>query len=71
MRYLRLEALGSGSDFTPFLQHIGIASLNVGFGGESEGGIYHSIYDDFAWYSRFGDPDFTYSRALAQSVGSA
>ena len=66
---LRLEALGSGSDFTPFLQHIGIASLNVGFGGESEGGIYHSIYDDFTWYSRFGDPDFTYSRALSQSVG--
>ena len=44
---LRIEALGSGSDFTPFLQHLGIASLNVGFGGEDDGGIYHSIYDDF------------------------
>ena len=46
-RYLELEALGSGSDYTPFLQHIGLASLNVGFDGESDGGIYHSIYDDF------------------------
>jgi N-acetylated-alpha-linked acidic dipeptidase len=66
---LRLEALGSGSDFTPFLQHAGIASLNLGFAGESRGGIYHSIYDDFAWYSRFGDPDFAYARALAQTGG--
>ncbi len=67
---LRLEALGSGSDFTPFLQHIGMASLNLGFGGESNGGIYHSIYDDFTWYSRFGDTDFVYARALAQSAGT-
>jgi N-acetylated-alpha-linked acidic dipeptidase len=67
---LRLEALGSGSDFTPFLQHVGIASLNIGFGGESQGGIYHSIYDDFTWYSRFGDPDFVYSRTLAQTGGT-
>lgn len=67
---LRIEALGSGSDFTPFLQHIGIASLNLGFGGESEGGIYHSIYDDFTWYSRFSDTDFVYARALAQTAGT-
>ncbi len=67
---LRLEALGSGSDFTPFLQHLGIASLNVGFGGEDDGGIYHSIYDDFTWYSRFSDTDFSYARALAQSSGT-
>jgi N-acetylated-alpha-linked acidic dipeptidase len=67
---LRLEALGSGSDFTPFLQHIGLASLNLGFGGESDGGIYHSIYDDFTWYSRFADTDFVYARALAQSAGT-
>jgi N-acetylated-alpha-linked acidic dipeptidase len=67
---LRLEALGSGSDFTPFLQHLGIASLNLGFGGEDEGGIYHSIYDDFTWYSRFSDTDFSYARALAQSSGT-
>jgi N-acetylated-alpha-linked acidic dipeptidase len=67
---LRLEALGSGSDFTPFLQHLGIASLNLGFGGEDNGGIYHSIYDDFTWYSRFADTDFTYARALAQAGGT-
>jgi N-acetylated-alpha-linked acidic dipeptidase len=67
---LRLEALGSGSDFTPFLQHLGIASLNLGFGGEDNGGIYHSIYDDFTWYSHFSDSDFTYARALAQSGGT-
>ena len=68
-RYLELEALGSGSDFTPFLQYIGLASLNLGFDGESEGGIYHSIYDDFTWYSRFGDTDFSYARTLAQTAG--
>ena len=67
---LRLEALGSGSDFTPFLQHLGIASLNLGFGGEDDGGIYHSIYDDFSWYSRFADTDFAYARALAQTGGT-
>src|SRR5213594_2827865 len=48
---LRIGALGSGSDFTPFLQHVGIASLNLGYGGEDGGGIYHSIYDDFKWYT--------------------
>ncbi|HVH10556.1 MAG TPA: transferrin receptor-like dimerization domain-containing protein [Gemmatimonadales bacterium] len=68
---LRIEALGSGSDFTPFLQHIGIASLNLGFGGESGGGIYHSIYDDFKWFTTFDDTSFAYSRALAQTVGTA
>jgi N-acetylated-alpha-linked acidic dipeptidase len=67
---LRLEALGSGSDFTPFLQHVGIASLNIGFGGESSGGVYHSIYDDFSWYTRFGDPEFVYARTLAQTGGT-
>jgi N-acetylated-alpha-linked acidic dipeptidase len=66
---LRIEALGSGSDFTPFLQHVGIASLNIGFGGEDDGGIYHSIYDDFSWYTRFADTDFVYARALAQTGG--
>jgi len=67
---LRIEALGSGSDFTPFLQHIGMAALNLGFAGESDGGIYHSIYDDFTWYTRFSDTDFAYARALAQSAGT-
>jgi N-acetylated-alpha-linked acidic dipeptidase len=69
---LRLDALGSGSDFTPFLQHLGIASLNLGFGGEdpNSGGVYHSIYDDFAWYTRFSDTSFVYGRALAQVAGT-
>ncbi|HEX4438921.1 MAG TPA: transferrin receptor-like dimerization domain-containing protein [Thermoanaerobaculia bacterium] len=67
---MRIEALGSGSDFTPFLQHIGIASLNLGFAGESNGGVYHSIYDDFRWYSQFSDTDFVYARALAQTAGT-
>src|SRR5437867_1632185 len=68
---LRIEALGSGSDFTPFLQHIGVATLNLGFGGEGGGGIYHSIYDDFKWYTTFDDTSFVYGRALAQTVGTA
>ena len=68
---LRIDALGSGSDYTPFLQHLGIPSLDLGFGGETKGGIYHSIYDDFSWYSRFSDTAFVYGRALAQTVGTA
>jgi len=68
---LRIPALGSGSDFTGFLQHDGIASLNIGFGGEDGGGIYHSIYDDFYWYTHFADTDFVYGRALAQAGGTA
>jgi N-acetylated-alpha-linked acidic dipeptidase len=69
---IRIGALGSGSDFTPFLQHAGIASLNMSFEGEGGGGgVYHSIYDDFTWYSRFDDPDFTYGRALSQTTGTA
>jgi N-acetylated-alpha-linked acidic dipeptidase len=68
---LRIDALGSGSDYTPFLQHLGIASLNLGYYGESDGGIYHSIYDDFYWYTHFGDPTFVYGRALSQTVGTA
>lgn len=65
----RLSALGSGSDFTPFLQHLGVASLNIGFGGEDSGGSYHSIYDSFDHYSRFGDPTFEYGAALAKTGG--
>jgi len=67
---LRIGALGSGSDFTPFLQHLGVASLNMGYGGEDDGGIYHSIYDDFYWYTHFSDTSFVYGRALAQAVGT-
>ncbi len=68
---LRIPALGSGSDYTAFLQHDGVASLNIGFGGEDEGGIYHSIYDDFYWFTHFSDTDFVYGRALAQTGGTA
>ena len=67
---LRIPALGSGSDYTAFLQHDGVASLNIGFGGEDGGGIYHSIYDDFYWYTHFSDTDFVYGRALAQTGGT-
>ena len=67
---LRLEALGSGSDFTPFLQHAGVPTLNVGFGGEDGGGIYHSIYDSFYWYTHFSDTSFVYGRTLAQLAGT-
>jgi N-acetylated-alpha-linked acidic dipeptidase len=66
---LRIDALGSGSDFTPFLQHVGIASLNIGFGGEDGGGDYHSIYDSFDHYVRFADPNFEYGVALAKVGG--
>ncbi|HTQ59551.1 MAG TPA: M28 family metallopeptidase [Candidatus Solibacter sp.] len=67
---LHLGALGSGSDYTPFLQHLGIASANIGFGGEDGGGIYHSIYDDFYWYTHFADTNFVYGRALSQAGGT-
>ena len=69
---LRISALGSGSDFTPFLQHAGVATLNIGYGDEGQtGGVYHSIYDSFDHYTRFGDPNFAYGVALAQTCGHA
>jgi len=61
-----LGALGAGSDYVAFLDHIGIASLNLGFGGQNLGGVYHSIYDDPEWFERFADPGFTYGAALSQ-----
>jgi N-acetylated-alpha-linked acidic dipeptidase len=67
---LRIGALGSGSDFTPFLQHAGVPTLNIGFGGEDGSGIYHSIYDSFYWYTHFSDTAFVYGRALAQAAGT-
>ena len=69
---LRIDALGSGSDLRPFLQHLGIASLDLGFGGEEPGsdGVYHSIYDSFAYYTRFDDTGFVYNRALSQVAGT-
>jgi N-acetylated-alpha-linked acidic dipeptidase len=66
---LQLDALGSGSDYTPFLQHLGINSLNVEFHGESEYGVYHSAYDSFDHFRRFVDPTFQYGIALAQVTG--
>jgi N-acetylated-alpha-linked acidic dipeptidase len=65
----RIQPLGSGSDYTPFLQHLGIASLNLGYGGEGQYGQYHSIYDSFDHYIRFMDTDFKYGVALAQTAG--
>jgi len=67
---LPIDALGSGSDYTTFLQHLGIAALNIGYGGEDGGGIYHSIYDSYAWYTRFSDTTFVYGKALAQTGGT-
>jgi N-acetylated-alpha-linked acidic dipeptidase len=68
---LRISALGSGSDYTAFIDHLGVASLNLGFGGDGGGGIYHSIYDDYYWYTHFSDGDFVYGRALSQTIGTA
>jgi N-acetylated-alpha-linked acidic dipeptidase len=68
---LRLDMLGGGSDHAPFNNFAGVAALGIGFGGEDGGGIYHSIYDDFYWYTHFSDTDFTYGRALSQTGGTA
>lgn len=69
---LRIGALGSGSDYTPFLQHLGIATASIQYGGAiPSAGVYHSIYDDFYWYTHFGDDNFAYGRALAETVGTA
>ena len=64
-----IGALGSGSDYTPFLQHLGVASLNLSYSGEGGGGSYHSIFDSFDHYTRFIDPDFAYGIALAKTAG--
>jgi N-acetylated-alpha-linked acidic dipeptidase len=68
---LRIGALGSGSDYTAFIDHVGIATMDIQYGGEDDSGIYHSIYDDFYWYTHFSDTDFVYGRALAQTVGTS
>ena len=65
----KLFPLGSGTDYTVFVDHLGIASLNLGYYGEDREGIYHSIYDDFYWYTHFSDTDFVYGKALAQTIG--
>jgi len=66
---IRLQPLGSGSDYTPFLQHLGISALNIGYGGEGEYGQYHSAYDSFDHFLRFGDPKFEYGVTLAKTGG--
>jgi len=63
-----LSALGAGSDFCPFLDHAGIPSMDMGFGGDY--GVYHALYDDFYWMIHFGDPTFAYHAALARIVGT-
>lgn len=68
---LRIYALGSGSDYTAYIHHVGIASLNMGFGGESGGGSYHSIFDSFDHYTRFMDPTFEYGVTLSKTTGRA
>jgi N-acetylated-alpha-linked acidic dipeptidase len=64
-----LAAMGSGSDYSSFIQHIGVPALNIGYGGEDAGGEYHSIYDSYDNYSRFKDGSFAYGVTLAQTTG--
>ena len=66
---IKLGALGAGSDYSGFLQYLGIASMNLGFGGEGVGGQYHSIYDSYDYYTKFGDPGYQYGKALSQTAG--
>lgn len=66
-----LGAMGSGSDYSSFIQHVGVPSLNIGFGGENDGGEYHSIYDSYDHYAKYKDPGFAYGVALAQTAGRA
>lgn len=68
---LRIEALGSGSDYSTFLQHLGVPCLNLGFGGEGDEAQYHSIYDDFHWFSHYADTSFEYGQTLARTSGLA
>lgn len=67
--YMNIGAMGSGSDYSSFLQHLGIPSLDLGFGGEDVGGEYHSIYDSYDDYSRFKDPGFYYGETLSKAAG--
>ncbi len=68
---LVVDALGDGSDYTAFQDFAGVSTLSIEFGGEDDGSQYHSIYDDFYWYTHFADIDFVYGRALAQTAGTA
>ncbi|MEJ7588675.1 MAG: transferrin receptor-like dimerization domain-containing protein [Ferruginibacter sp.] len=69
INFLALDALGSGSDFSPFAQHIGIPCMNLSFSGENDGGEYHSVYDSYDMYKRFKDPTFEYGVVLAKTAG--
>lgn len=66
-----IGAMGSGSDYSSFIQHIGVPALSIGFGGEDGGGEYHSIYDSYDHYSKFKDPGFEYGVALSKTAGRA
>jgi N-acetylated-alpha-linked acidic dipeptidase len=66
-----IDALGSGSDYTVFLDFLQVASLDFGFGGDSGGGIYHSVYDSYYWFTHFSDGEFTHTAALSQTIGTA
>lgn len=70
-RYMKISALGAGSDYSPFFQHLGIPSANIGFGGEGSGGEYHSIYDSYDHFTRFKDPGYHYGTALTKTAGRA
>jgi N-acetylated-alpha-linked acidic dipeptidase len=66
-----IGALGAGSDYVAFLDYLGIASMNEGFGGQTKSGIYHSIYDSIYWYEHFSDGDFIDGKALSQYTATA
>jgi len=68
---IRIYPMGSGSDYTPFLQHLGIASANLGFGGEASGGSYHTLYDTYEHFTTWNDPGLTYSATLPKVTGRA
>ena len=68
---IRLGPLGAGSDYVPFIDHLGVSSLNLAFGGDDVGGVYHSVYDSFQWYARFSDRDFLFGRTLSQVMAVA
>ncbi|MFL6302457.1 MAG: M28 family metallopeptidase [Candidatus Sulfotelmatobacter sp.] len=59
--------LGSGSDYTAFLQHLGVPSIDISSSGSY--GVYHSVFDNFAWFKKFGDPDFAYEQQMARVFG--
>ena len=68
---IKLGALGAGSDWSGFLQFLGIATMHIGFGGEGSGGEYHSIYDSYDHFTKFKDPGFQYGVALSKTAGRA